>query len=156
MHAARIASLALLLAAGTPLHAQGADPLKSPECGAALGALQSARTEQADAARVERLRSQAAATCLGTSHPTRNTARTAQAPISVPPPQIDVTPVPPPSLAPAVPLPPPVEVGRLPPPASCDAGGCWVNGGDHLQYVPPTLQGPRGLCSTQGGLVYCP
>ena len=155
MHAARIASLSLLLAVGAPLHAQVDDPLKSPACGAALATLQSARSEHADAARVEGLRSQAASTCLGTSHPPRNTARTAQAPISVAPPQIDM-PLATPSLPAPVPLPPPVEVGHLPPPATCDAGGCWLNGGSHLQYVPPTLQGPRGLCSQQGGLVYCP
>jgi hypothetical protein len=155
MHAARIASLTLLLAAAAPLHAQVIDPLKSPACGAALASLQSARSEHAEAARVENLRSQAASTCLGTSDPPRNTARTAQAPISVAPPQIDVPAISP-SLPPPVALPPPVEVGRLPPPAICDVGGCWVNGGSHLQYVPPTLQGPRGLCSQQGGLVYCP
>jgi len=155
MHAARIASFALLLAAGLPLHAQESDPLKSPACGAALAGLQAARSEHAAAARVESLRSQAAATCLGNPDPPRNTARPVQAPISVAPPQLELPAVAPALRAPVAP-PPPVDIGRLPPPATCDAGGCWINGGDHLQYVPPTLQGPRGLCTQQGGLVYCP
>jgi hypothetical protein len=79
-----------------------------------------------------------------------------QAPISVPPPQIEVPPAAAPLAPPSLP-PPPVAVERAPLPAACDAGGCWTNdGGTHLRHVPPNLMGPRGLCSTQAGVVYCP
>jgi hypothetical protein len=156
MHAARTACALMLSIAAGCLHAQEGDPLKSPACGAALAALQAARADQADAARTEHLRSEAATTCLGAAHAPRNTARALQAPTRVPPPQIDV-PVASPRL-PVVPSAPPpaVSIDRLPTPATCDPGGCWVNDGSHSRYVPPNLVGPHGLCTQQGGQVYCP
>ena len=146
----------LLLAAALPLHAQD-DPLKSPACGAALASLQAARTNRADAAHVESLRSQAASTCLGMGSPPARPSRAIQAPMTVPPPQIDV-PVAAPSIPglPAItPPPPPVAVERLPVPATCDGNGCWVNDGTHMRQVPPNLMGPNGMCTQQGGQVYC-
>jgi hypothetical protein len=146
--------LVLLFAAGFA-RAQEGDPLKSPACGAALASLQAARADKAAPEHIEHLRSEAASICLGTAHPARNTARTWQGPISVPPPQIDV-PVARPGLpAPVAPT-PPVAIDRPSTPANCDPGGCWTNNGSHLQLLPPNLMGPRGLCTQQGGQVYCP
>lgn len=150
MHLARIAP-ALLLAACACAHAQE-DPLKSPACGAALAALQAARTEKAAPARIESLRSSAEQTCLGSASLPTRPARTVQAPVHVPPPQIDA-PLATPSLRPPVAPPPPVAIERYPQPATCDPNGCWTNDGSHLRMVPPN---PPGLCTTQGGLVYCP
>jgi hypothetical protein len=49
-----------------------------------------------------------------------------------------------------------VAIQRAPLPATCDPGGCWTNDGTHLRHVPPSLAGPGGLCTQQGGLVFCP
>jgi hypothetical protein len=133
------------------------DPLKSAACGSALASLQAARQQQAQRSTVEALRSAAATTCLGSATPPTRPGRVLQAPVVVPPPQIEVPTqvaplnIPAPTLAP-----PPVAIQRPPAPALCDAGGCWSNDGTHLQQVPPTLYGPRGLCTQQGGQVYCP
>lgn len=154
MHMARLALSLLLLAAAWPATAQ-VDPLKSPACGAALAGLQAARSGSAGAGRVESLRSEAATVCLGAGSVPSRPSRVLQAPISVPPPQIEPTPLPPPLAAPSLP-PPPVAFDRPATPALCDPGGCWTNDGTHLRQVPPNLAGPRGLCSTQAGVVYCP
>lgn len=154
MHMARLAFSLVLLAAAGPVLAQ-VDPLKSPACGAAIASLQSARSGGAGAGRVEALRSEAATVCLGAGSAPGRPARVLQAPITVPPPQIEVTPAPAPLAAP-MPPPPPVAIERPPVPASCDPGGCWTNEGTHLRQVPPNLVGPRGLCTTQAGVVYCP
>ena len=142
----------LLLLAAAPLHAQD-DPLKSPACGAALAALQSARN--ANAADVESLRAGAAGACLGSSAVPARPPRVLQEPIAVPPPRIEppapVAPLPAPMLAP-----PPVAIERAPSPTHCDVGGCWSSDGTHLRMVPPSLAGPRGLCTQQGGLLLCP
>lgn len=144
---------ALLLAAILPVAAQTADPLKSADCGAAIAQLESARAGRAG--NVEALRGAAASACLGSSQLPSRPARVLQAPISVPPPQIElpqrVAPAPAPSLPP-----PPVAIGRPPTPATCDAGGCWTSDGTQLRHVPPNLVGPAGLCSQAGGMVYCP
>jgi len=145
------AVLLLLLAAG-PVRAQNADPLKSPECGAALARLQAARAGGNDPKVVESLRSDAATTCLGYGAPPARPGRTLQAPIGVAPPQIDVPAARAPLAAPAPP--PPVAIERFPAPATCDANGCWTNDGTHLRHVPPNLTGP--LCMQQGGSFYCP
>jgi hypothetical protein len=153
---ARCAAIAwLAIGATTAVRAQSDDPLKSPTCGEALAELQSARAAHAAPAQVERLRAHAESLCLGSMAVPRRPPRVAQRPIVVPPPRIDV-----PSRAailgaPSVP-PPPVGVPHFPAPAQCDPGGCWVNDGSHLQYVPPTLATPRGPCTRQGALVYCP
>jgi hypothetical protein len=144
----------LALAAGVAC-AQG-DPLKSTACGDAIGQLQAARADKgASGARIESLRAAASTTCLGAPNPPVRPGRVLQAPVVVPPPRIDV-PVRAAPLPPLAPLPPPVAIDRPPQPAVCDAGGCWANDGTHLQHVPPTLTSPGGVCSLQGGLVYCP
>lgn len=144
-----------LLLVALPCAAQPDDPLKSPACGAALAQLQAARQAQAAGATVEALRSAAAATCLGAGAPPGRPGRVLQAPIVVPPPQVEVPARAAPLPAPVLP-PPPVAVQRPPAPVLCDAGGCWSGDGTHLQHLPPSLVGPRGLCTQQGGLVYCP
>jgi hypothetical protein len=153
---ARGSGIALLaITAATAARAQAEDPLKSPACGEAIADLQSARSAHAAPAQVERLRAHAQGVCLGSTTVPRRPPRVAQQPIAVPPPQIDV-----PSRAtilgaPSLP-PPPAPVPHFPAPAQCDPGGCWVDDGSHLQYVPPTLVTPRGRCTQQGALVYCP
>lgn len=134
---------------------QADDPLKSPACGEAIARLEAARTAHEAAATVSALRSRAANTCLGSDALPRRPPRVAREPIAVAPPQIEVAPNAP-SPPTVKPLPPPVAVDHLPAPAACDPGGCWSNDGSHLQYVPPSLAGPRGLCTQQGGQVYCP
>lgn len=153
----KIARLLLpLLCAALPCAAQQ-DPLKSQACGSAVAQLQAARQQKAESRTVEALRSAAANTCLGSATPPTRPGRVLQAPIVVPPPQVEVPaqalPLPVPVPAPA---PPPVAIQRPPLPAVCDAGGCWTNDGTHLQQLPPSLIGPRGLCTQQGGLLYCP
>lgn len=153
-----LACALLLTAVALPLRAQEEDPLKSPACAAALQRLEAARSQPAEADRIEALRSEAAQTCLGLGTPPARPGRVVQPPIAVPPPQLEVPHAagPPSGPAPAAPLPPPVSVDRLPPPATCDANGCWVNGGSQLQHVPPSLIGPSGMpCIQQGGLVFC-
>jgi hypothetical protein len=146
----------LLLAAASPLRAQEGDPLKSQACGAALAQLQAARgADSASPAAVESLRSAAATTCLGSGAPPSRPGRVLQAPVVVPPPQIEVPQQVAP-LAPPVLPPPPVIVGRPAAPALCDAGGCWADDGTHLLQVPPTLAGPRGLCTQRAGQLFCP
>ena len=145
-----------LLFVALPCAAQE-DPLKSAACGAALSQLQAARQRGADTGTVESLRSAAANTCLGSGTPPTRPGRVLRPPITVPPPQIEV----PAQVAPLqvpvpAPAPPPVAIQRPPAPALCDAGGCWSNDGTHLQQLPPSLIGPRGLCTQQGGLLYCP
>ncbi|HEX2544633.1 MAG TPA: hypothetical protein VHL79_07135 [Ramlibacter sp.] len=143
----------LLLACVLPLGAQVGDPLKSPDCAAALAGLNAARA--AGAANVDAMRNAAAATCLGSAHVPTRPGRVLQAPMVVPAPQIEV----PQRVAPLPPVtlpPPPVEIGRLPAPTTCDAGGCWANDGTHLRHVAPNLIGPAGLCTQVGGVVRCP
>jgi len=145
----------LLLAALACAHAQEGDPLKSSACGAALASLQAARQDGAAPARVESLRAAAANSCLGTAMQPTRPSRTAQPPVVVPPSQIDLPQhaAPLPVLAPA---PPPVAIDRPATPTVCDAGGCWSNDGTHLRQVPPSLIGPRGMCTQVGGQLYCP
>lgn len=151
----KIAPALLLALAVLPAGAQPGDPLKSPACGTALAQLQAARSGDAGAGTVEGLRSAAASACLGSATLPSRPSRIAQPPVVVPPPQIEVpqrvAPLPTPTLPP-----PPVAIQRAPLPAQCDAGGCWTNDGSHLRYVPPTLARPNGLCTQQGGQVFCP
>lgn len=146
--------LPLLALAAPASYAQAADPLKTPECAAAIEALQSARAAaQPDARAVERLRHAAAKTCLGAGDRPGRPARVAQPPIAIPlPPQRSA-----PSVSAPASIPPPVAVERRPVITSCDAAGCWVdNGGTHLQRVPPVQMGPAGLCPQAPGAPGCP
>ena len=144
------------LAGAAPAWAQ-VDPLKSPACGEALAALQAARNAPAQAGNVPALRNLAAATCLGGASAPQRSARVLRAPEEVPPPII-TPPAPPAALAvPPVQLPPPpVAIQRPPSVTHCDAGGCWADDGRGLRHLPPGVAGPAGLCTSHGGLVYCP
>ena len=146
-------ALLLALAVAAPALAQE-DPLKSAACGSALAQLQAARAG-GSASEIEVRRSAAAGACLGSATLPTRPSRIALPPVVVPPPQIDLpqhaAPLPGPTLPP-----PPVAIQRPPSPALCDAGGCWSNDGTHLRHVPPSLAGPSGLCTQQGGLVHCP
>lgn len=142
------------LLACMPLAAQD-DPLKSPACGAALARLEASRAAGAAAPDVDPLRSAAAAACLGSGTAPARPARVLRPPVSVPPPQVE-----PPAraapLAPPVLPPPPVAIERPAAPVTCDAGGCWTQGGTHLRHIPPPVAGPPGFCSQQGSVVHCP
>ena len=151
----------LALAAGTSA-AQGADPLKSTECGRALDALQAqeaamlavrspqgAGTEAAERATLETHRKRAARECLGKEEPTPE--RTPQPPVVVSPVTLPPSAVPPPPAAP----PPPV---RVPPPRTvtqCDPSGCWTSDGIRLNRMGPLLVGPTGACTVQSGVLSC-
>jgi hypothetical protein len=39
---------------------------------------------------------------------------------------------------------------------TCDIGGCWTSDGTRLQRAGPDLVGPRGVCTVQGALAFCP
>jgi len=146
----------LLLAMAPALPwAQVSDPLKSAACGDALAALQAARGDGTGEAAAQALRASAARTCLGGSGVAGRPSRIVQAPIVVPPPVIAVPAGPGPMSQPSQ-IPPPVAIDRPATPTHCDVGGCWSNDGQHLRHVGPNLAGPNGLCSQQGGLVYCP
>lgn len=154
-------ALLVLAAASLPLRAQESaqesDPLKSPACGAALARLQAARAADSTSAEaVEAVRSAAATACLGSGSPPSRPGRVLQAPVAIPPTQIElpqhVAPFPAPTA-----LPPPVAIDRPAAPALCDAAGCWADDGTHLRQVPPTsLFGPRGLCTQRAGQLFCP
>lgn len=145
---------ALLLAiCALGAHAQQ-DPLKSAACGAALADLQSARQGHAGSSQVESLRGAAATACLGNASLPSRPGRVVQAPVIVPPPQIEVPQQAAPLAAPVPP--PPVAIGRPPSPATCDPSGCWSNDGSHLRFTLPSVPGPAGPCTQQGVVVYCP
>jgi hypothetical protein len=75
--------------------------------------------------------------------------------VVVRPPAIVPPPLPAAMAQPVLP-PPPLAIQRPPSVTHCDVGGCWADDGLHLRQVGPNLAGPNGLCSQQGGLVYCP
>jgi hypothetical protein len=143
-------AVALSLAAPAVLHAQVADPLKSPACAQALAGLQAAR----DAKRgVEPARSQAAQACLGGDTAGQRGARVIQPPVAVPPTAVSPPPVMALPSAPSLP-PPAVAIPRAPSPAQCDPSGCWTDdGGGRLRRATP---GPSGPCMPQGALTVCP
>lgn len=142
---------AALAALACTAHAD--DPLKSPACGAALDALQSARA-QGDASRVEVARAQASRACLGGSgqaqrpSPVAPSPVTVDAPVTVPrqPPRAPVTPPPPAT----------VTIERPPVLTHCDPAGCWDSDGRRLNRAGAMLIGPRGACTTAGATVHCP
>jgi len=150
-------TFATLLCAGalaTPATAvTDADPLRSPACTRALGALQAAR--EAGDASVEALRQTAARACLGLAGPPQRIGRPIEPPTVVAPPAIEPPRPPQARPAPALP-PPPVEIARPPVVTGCDANGCWADDGQRLQRVGPQPVGPRGPCTVQQGVLLCP
>lgn len=144
------ATLALL---SLPLAALGVDPLKSPECGRSIAALEAARAVPGRSAEIEALRRQATLACLGGSGEPTRPRPAARPPVVVAPPVVDV-PAPPPAAA--APAPPPPEIERAPVITSCDAAGCWTSDGTRLNRSGPILIGPGGACVTSGHVVRCP
>jgi hypothetical protein len=155
-------------AASSP--AQRSDPMRSPECAAAMKTLdaaeQAAGGQRLDAEGTRRLRAlqrQAAKACLGEERtsPPRTGARL-QAPISVngvgAGVGVGAAPLrlPAPASVP-VPIPAPAVDAARPWITSCDATGCWGSDGFRYQRQGETLLiGPRGVCTMQGQSLYCP
>jgi len=154
-----IAGFALLLFASNIVYAQGVDPLKSPECKAALDALEQRVQEKTEgAARAQRVASArrfAADACLGRSqgNPVRSGAP--ELPQVVRPPTITAappapSPTAPAASSPALSIPRPIVI------TTCDPAGCWDSEGRRLNNMGPLLMGPQGPCTVQGGLASCP
>lgn len=157
---------------GTFAGPAAADELpRSPACRTALQALDDAEAalaaaapaasgsdaqrQRAATARLQPLRVRVADACLGGL-------------TTSPPPSQRTLVVPPPAMrsalpAPRVPAPavPPVAVPspRVQPPVtvtSCNGAVCIASDGSTLTRMGPTLVGPRGQCTVQGGFVRCP
>jgi len=134
------------------------DPLHSPACLRARAELDAAiaAPDAKRSPRLERARRAALHDCLGTDSGTRQRTGAPE------PPQVVPSTLPPTDVR----APPPARGITLPPAAldiprpatitTCDAGGCWDSTGRRLNQMGPQLVGPRGLCTTQGGLVTCP
>lgn len=149
-----LAATALALVAVLPAWSQ--DPLKSPECKAALDELERVLDEKTQgrerAHRVASARRHATVACLGRAG---NAATRSGAPY---PPQAVAPPViagPAAVRAPAPP-PPPLAIPRPTVITTCDPAGCWDSEGRRLDNFGPLLVGPRGPCTVQGGLAACP
>lgn len=156
-----VAALLLAAAATCALSAQArdADPLSSSECAAARDELDKALSEPTERrrARPERLaraRQQAALVCLGRDSGSRERSGAPQPAQAVPPAAISVRPAPPAPVA--APPQPPLAIPHAAAVTTCDPAGCWDSEGRRLNNVGPLLMGPRGLCTIQGGLLYCP
>jgi hypothetical protein len=151
--------LLIMLALCLPLasRVQAGDPLKSPECGQAIGELETARSQRnRNPEAVEKARQQAARICFGGTGEAKVPSRVARAPERVPPPHI-VPPRAPTAALAAVPAPqPPLEIKRPPVATSCDAGGCWDEKGTRFNRMGPVLVGPGGVCSQHGAFLNCP
>lgn len=155
-----ITALALALSALTLAWAQSPDPLKSPECKAALDELEHVLGEKtqgsARAQRVGAARRHATNTCLGGGDDKRvrsgapNPAQAVRPPVIGAPPA--VSPAPPAAKLPALPL----AIPRPTVITTCDPAGCWDSEGRRLDNMGPLLMGPRGPCTVQGGLATCP
>jgi hypothetical protein len=154
-----ITALALLACASNGVWAQGGDPLKSPECKAALDELERRVEEKSEgAARAQRVASArrlAAAACLGRSEGNARRSGAPDPPQVVRPPVITALPAAPP-LPGMVAPPPPVPIPRPTVITTCDPAGCWDSEGRRLSNMGPLLMGPRGPCTVQGGLASCP
>lgn len=144
---------------------------KSAACRTALGALEQAEDalvaaaaasaaasdsahQRVVAAKLQPLRRRVADACLGGM-------------TTSPPPSQHTWIAPPPgrpdTVVPRVPMPatPPVTVPspRFEMPATvthCTAAACFTSDGSTLTRVGPSLVGPRGACTVQGGFVRCP
>lgn len=162
------AILGLLLCAMA--HAETNDPLKSDACRQALDAVQrqeaqaaaapasgASSAQHADAlAKLAAQRKEAARICLGSRGDEPLPQHLNQSPIVVPP----IGMIRPPPARPLPVVPPPVSMPKLPAPppvlTGCDAVGCWTSEGKRLDRLGPNLLGPRGQCTVQGTVVYCP
>jgi hypothetical protein len=161
MTARFIAVIALFLMASSAVWAQtqGGDPLKSPECKAALDELERRLDEKTEgAARAQRVASArrlAAVACLGRSEGTAARSGAPDPAQAVRPPIITAAPPVPSQPAGAAPV-PPLPIPRPIVITTCDPAGCWDSEGRRLNNMGPLLMGPRGPCTVQGGLANCP
>ena len=158
MRVPRAVGQVLAVAAVALAHAQGTDPLHSPECDAARAVLERAldaasRKEAGSAEHLAVARKRAMEACLGRESGGRERAGAPEPALVVPPPVIQ-----PPHAragAPVVAPPPPAYT----PPAvvtTCDNSGCWDSNGQRINNLGPMLVGPRGVCTVVGGTVHCP
>ena len=111
------------------------------------------RQRAAPIARLEALRRLAARACLGGRNVAPSRTQRDPGPSIVVPPVVVARPLLPPTRPPA---PATNPVGPVTVITACDAVGCWASDGSRLHRVGPNLQGPRGLCSVQGGVLQCP
>jgi hypothetical protein len=169
MNARQFRSIGLLVALfAAAAAAQSTDPLQSPQCLAALDALQAreaasstaaagaGRASAPDAALQAQRRVTARACLGGRADPPPAPARFAQPPLAVPPVQA-ARPAAPATLRIEPVRPSPRQLAPPPSVTSCDAAGCWTSEGMRLHRVgPDLLSGPRGHCSVQGTLLHCP
>ncbi|NRF69870.1 hypothetical protein HLB44_22955 [Aquincola sp. S2] len=160
-----------MLALGASAAPQGSAPT-SAECRTALealGQLEARAIAARNAAapgddRVQRhtldqvraLRRDAARACLGGSGDAPPPTASARPPLSVAP----MVALPPSLRMPAAPTTPPTVITPRPSPpvvvTSCDPTGCWASDGSRLTRFGSNLLGPRGVCSTGGGILNCP
>jgi hypothetical protein len=149
---------ALALAAVAFAHAQGTDPLHSPECDAARSVLERALDDAAhkqpgSAQRLAAARREAMRACLGAEAGGRERSGAPEPAIVVPPPVLQAPRAP---AVPAVVAPPPPAYTPPPVVTTCDNSGCWDSNGRHIDRLGPLLVGPRGPCTVVGGTVQCP
>ena len=159
--------LTLALAAGTSL-AQGADPLKSPECVRALEAL---RTQEATMPATPRRQGAGDDSQALAAHEARR-RRAAHDCLSSrldEPPQVVRSPTPPISVAPVAPValpsaavvpvpgavPPPIQNPPLQTVTSHDPSGCWTSDGRRLGRMGSILVGPGGPCTVNSTVLSC-
>jgi hypothetical protein len=170
MHFPLVATILVFCATANAANAaKVGDPLKSPECLAALDALQALETTMApkpsassvrepaasrQETKLETARRAAAHACLGVREDAPPPRRAENPPVVVPA-----------RPAPALPSPPaPATAATLPPivipptktVTACDAAGCWANDGTRLQRAGDSLIGPKGLCTMSGSVLNCP
>ncbi|HEY8047527.1 MAG TPA: hypothetical protein VIE63_00025 [Ramlibacter sp.] len=151
-------ALALAAAALALAHAQGTDPLHSPECDAARAVLEraldeAARKDPGSAARLTAARKQAMEACLGRESGERERSGAPEPAIAVPP---AVMQPPHARAAPAVVVPQPPAYVAPAVVTTCDNTGCWDSNGQRINRLGPMLVGPRGVCTVVGGTVHCP
>lgn len=148
-----IATAALALGLSMPGWAQ--DPLKSPECQAALAALErvtDAKSEGRERAQqVASARRSAMVACLGPAEGRGTRSGAPYPPQAVPPPVIAGAPP-----VRTIPPAPPLAIPRPTVITTCDPAGCWDSEGRRLNNMGPLLVGPSGPCTVQGGLATCP
>lgn len=169
MRVSLAATAAIAIACQAAL-AQSDDQAHSAACHRALEALQAQEAAAAAAAsspqdnprqraartRLQALQREAATACLGGGRADRRTppaGARGSSPLSVAP----VT-VPPPRVVPQGGLPAPALPTAAPllTVTACDATGCLASDGTRLQWVGPSLLGPRGMCTVQGTVLQCP
>lgn len=147
--------IAAALALGIFLPAGAQDPLKSPECKAALEALERVTDATSEgrerAQRVASARRSAMVACLGRAEGTGRRSGAPYPPQAVAPPVIEGAP----PLRTAPPA-PPLAIPRPTVITTCDPAGCWDSEGRRLHNMGPLLMGPRGPCTVQGGVAHCP